>query len=375
LEASEIRDRGLTATDEFEIIQHIELLDLPVHVTEHQLRKYLDQNGKTVLPDVPELKGPIFGPRMLAMIGWLKSRAHCSYSTVALWMSDVLQVPVSRGYLAKLCNGTISDSLAEAHQELKQAIPQQPCLGSDESSLKNNGKKHWIWCLTAPLFTLFHIAATRGRSVLEELIGDGFTGFVNFDYYSSNCSFAWNFDIKAQYCWSHLIRDIRFLLKHPDKKTNAWAEQLQDRSRKMFSSWHRRDEMSEEGFHRSMIIQRDRFLEIVRKPPDCQERFRIVEYSEGESVAKYDMSQDYFRFMFNENVEPTNNLAEQQIRHCVIDRKVTQGTRSLVGQRYYERMWTAIATCTKQKRSFFQFLNNAIDANLKGHKTPSLLNP
>jgi len=149
----------------------------------------------------------------------------------------------------------------------------------------------------------------------------------------------------------------------------------------MFSSWHRRDEMSEEGFHRSMIIQRDRFLEIVRKPPDCQEaqnladRFRIVEYSEGESVAKYDMSQDYFRFMFNENVEPTNNLAEQQIRHCVIDRKVTQGTRSLVGQRYYERMWTAIATCTKQKRSFFQFLNNAIDANLKGHKTPSLLNP
>jgi len=96
LEASEIRDRGLTATDEFEIIQHIELLDLPVHVTEHQLRKYLDQNGKTVLPDVPELKGPIFGPRMLAMIGWLKSRAHCSYSTVALWMSDVLQVPVSR---------------------------------------------------------------------------------------------------------------------------------------------------------------------------------------------------------------------------------------------------------------------------------------
>ncbi len=173
---------------------------------------------------------------MLAMIGWLESRAHCSYSTVALWMSDVLQVPVSRGYLAKLCNGTISASLADAHEELKQAIPHQPQLGSDESSLKNNGKKHWIWCLTAPLFTLFHIAATRGRSVLDELIGEDFTGFVNFAYYSSNCSFAWRNDIKAQYCWAHLIRDIRFLLKHPDKKTKVWAEQLQDRSRKMFSS-------------------------------------------------------------------------------------------------------------------------------------------
>lgn len=381
LDATEIRDRGLTATDEFKTIQHVELLDLPVHVTEHQLRKYLDRNGKTVLPDVPELKGPIFGPRMLAMIGWLKSRAHCSYSTVALWMSDVLGVPVSRGYLAKLCNGTISASLAEAYEEVKQAIPEQPQLGSDESSLKNNGKKHWIWCITAPLFTLFHIAATRGRIVLDELVGEDFAGFMNLDYYSSNCSFAWHFDIKAQYCWAHLIRDIRFLLKHPNKKTNAWAEQLQDRSRKMFSSWHRRDEMSEEGFHRSMIIQRDRFLEIVRKPPDCNEaenltdRFRIVEFPQGDSVSQYDMSQDYFRFMFNENVEPTNNHAEQQVRHCVIDRKITQGTRSLGGQRYHERMWTAIATCRKQERSFFAFLHKAIQAKLAGNKTPSMLKP
>ena len=176
LAPEEVRDRGLTATGDFEIIQQIELLDLPVHVTEHRLRKYTDRNGCSVVPDVPELKEPIFGPRMLAMIGWLKSQAHCSYSTVALWMSDVLQVPVSRGYLAKLCNGTISASLAEVHEELKQAIPEQSHLGSDESSLKNNGKKHWIWCLTAPLFTLFHIAATRSRSVLEELIEEDFKG-------------------------------------------------------------------------------------------------------------------------------------------------------------------------------------------------------
>ena len=139
--------------------------------------------------------------------------------------------------------------------------------------------------------------------------------------------------------------------------------------------------MSEEGFHCSMVIQRDRFLEIVRKPPDCKEaenltdRFRIVEYHKDDSVAKYDMSQDYFRFMFNENVEPTNNHAEQQVRHCVIDRKITQGTRSLAGQRYHERMWTAIATCEKQNTSFFAFLHQAIQARLNRNKTPSLLNP
>jgi len=216
----------------------------------------------------------------------------------------------------------ISAALAAAHAELKRAIPEQPQLVSDESSLKNNGKKHWIWCITAPLFTLFHIAASRGRKVLEELIGTDYDGHIHFDYFSANCSFAWNFDIKAQYCWAHLIRDIRFLEKHPDKKTKTWAEHLLERSRWMFSAWHRREEMTGEGFHRSMITHRDRFLEIVRKPPDSKEaanlteRFRIVELVDG---SNYDMSQDYFRFMFASGVEPTNNHTEQQVRHCVID--------------------------------------------------------
>ena len=315
------------------------------------------------------------------MIGWLKSRAHCSYSTIETWLEDVLDVPVSRGYLAKLCTGTISESLKEAYQQLEGAIPRQPQLGSDETSIKDNGKKHWIWCITAATFSLFHIATTRSRVVLEKLVGEEFQGFLNFDYFSANCSFAWNYDIKAQYCWAHLIRDIRFLLKHPDKKTKAWAEQLLDRSRRLFSAWHRRDAMSEEGFHRSMITHRDRFLEIVRKPPNSKEagnlaaRFAVVAFQREDSddVQSYALSDDYFRFMFAEEVEPTNNHSEQQIRHCVIDRRITQGTRSAVGQRYHERMWTAIATCSKQNRSFCDFLHESISANLNGQIAPSLL--
>lgn len=63
--------------------------------------------------------------RILTTIGWMKSVGHCSYSTVETWMDDVLQVPVSRGYLAKLCTGIISDSLKEIYEELTDAIPKQ----------------------------------------------------------------------------------------------------------------------------------------------------------------------------------------------------------------------------------------------------------
>jgi hypothetical protein len=382
IEDDEVERLKLTLTGEFETIQQIELPETPVVVTEHRFPLYESPEGDVYYPYAPEVHGqPIFGPRLLATIGWMKSRAHSSYTAIETYCDDVLGFSVSRGYLAKLCNGVISDSLAGAHEELKLAIPEQPQLGSDETSLKNNGKKHWIWCITASLFTLFHIASSRSRSVLEELVGEDFKGFIHFDYFSANCSFAWNFDIKAQYCWAHLIRDMRFLLKHPDKKTKAWAEQLLDRAKKMFSAWHRRDEMTESGFRRSMLTHRDRFLEIVRKPPDSTEagnlaaRFALIPFqAEGsDEIESYDMSQDYFRFMFESGVEPTNNHSEQQIRLCVIDRKITQGTRSAAGQRYHERMWTAIATCGKQNRSFFHFLHESIEAELNRQPAPSLL--
>ncbi len=382
IDSSEIQKLGLIPTGDFDVIQHIELPETPVHVTDHRLTVYRDADGNLFIPHIPELNGPIFGPRMLAMIGWLKSVGHCSYSTIETWMEDVLQVPVSRGYLAKLCTGIVSDSLAEAYEELKDAIPQQEQLGSDETSIKDNGKKHWIWCITALTFSVFHIAKTRSREVLEQLVGAEFSGYLGFDYFSANCSFAWNYWIKAQYCWAHLIRDIRFLSeKHPDKATKAWAEQLLDRSRRLFSAWHRRDEMTDEGFHRSMLTHRDRFLEVVRNPPSTKEaknlaaRFANVEYSTDDSNEHhlYDMSQDYFRFMFAEGVVPTNNHSEQQIRHCVIDRKITQGTRGELGQRYHERMWTAIATCKKQKRNFFSFLLESIKAKQIRQPAPTLL--
>jgi transposase len=381
IEEDDVRRLHLIPTGAFDVIQHIELPQTPVHVTEHRLAVYRAPDGDLYIPDVPELKGPLFGPRLLATIGWLKSVGHLSYSTVEAWMEDVLQVPVSRGYLAKLCTGTIAASLANAYEELTAAIPRQDQLGSDETSLKDNGKRHWIWCITAATFSVFHIAATRSRAVLEKLIGPEFTGYLNFDYFSANCSFAWHFWIKAQYCWAHLIRDLRFLQTHPDPQTQAWAALLLERARRLFAAWHRRDEMADAGFHRSMLTQRDRFLQVVRHPPAPKEaqtlaaRFAIVAYPTEDSSEPdtYDLSQDYFRFMFADGVEPTNNHSEQQIRHCVIDRRITQGTRGVAGQRYHERMWTAIATCRKQQRNFFSFLHASIKAQIEQQPAPSLL--
>ena len=81
----------------------------------------------------------------------------------------------------------------------------------------------------------------------------------------------------------------------------------------------------------------------------------------------------YFRFITTPGIEPTNNLAEQAIRFVVIDRQITQGTRSETGRQWCERIWTVMATCAQQGRSVLEYLENAVRAYFNGQPTPSLL--
>jgi transposase len=81
----------------------------------------------------------------------------------------------------------------------------------------------------------------------------------------------------------------------------------------------------------------------------------------------------YFTFVTTPLVEPTNNLAEQAIRFVVIDRHITQGTRSEAGRRWCERIWSVIATCSQQGRSVFDYLGGVAQAFFGDGPAPSLL--
>jgi len=76
-------------------------------------------------------------------------------------------------------------------------------------------------------------------------------------------------------------------------------------------------------------------------PPRCKQAKNLARRFEKHGDA-------YFKFITTPGVQPTNNLAEQAIRFCVIDRKITQGTRGEPGRRWCEPIWTVIATCTQQ---------------------------
>ena len=84
-------------------------------------------------------------------------------------------------------------------------------------------------------------------------------------------------------------------------------------------------------------------------------------------------SEAMWTFVRIEGVEPTNNSGERAVRHGVIYRKLSGGTKSAAGSRFVERVLTVHATLRLQGRSILRFLQAACEARVRNCAPPSLL--
>ena len=84
-------------------------------------------------------------------------------------------------------------------------------------------------------------------------------------------------------------------------------------------------------------------------------------------------SEALWTFVRVEGVEPTNNCGERAVRHGVIFRKLSGGTKSEAGSRFVERILTVHATLRLQDRPILPFLRAACEARLRRSAPPSLL--
>jgi len=354
---------------ETRVVQQVELAERPVEIVEHRAWGcWCRRCKKVVYAPLPATvqKGGLLGPELTALVGYLKGVCHASFSTIRKFFRDVLKIPISRGQLAKVIR-KVSAALEPAYEELRASLPSEPRLNVDETGHKNNGKPHWTWCFRAELYTLFKIDPSRSSRVLIDALGEEFNGVLGCDYFSAYRKYMKEFSVEVQFCLAHLIREVKFIMGLPGKRTQVYGERLLDAIRESFRIIHRRETMTPEEFRRAMEAARTNVIDAaIWTPPKCKQARNLAKRFRKHGDA-------YFRFITTPGVEPTNNLAEQAIRFVVIDRRITQGTRSETGQRCCERIWTAIATCTQQGRSVFEYLREAVNANFNAQPIPSLI--
>lgn len=359
----------MPTNDPEHVVQQIELIPTPVTISEHRSLAYWCEHCQKThyAPIHPEVqKAGLVGPRLTALVAYLKGACHCSFSVIRKFLCDVVGVSMSRGQLRKVC-AKVSNSLQDPYEELLGMLPVEDYLHVDETGHKNNGQRMWTWCFRAATFTLFKIDSSRGSQVLVNVLGEEFDGVLGCDYFSAYRKYMKDFDVLLQFCLAHFIRDVKFLVEHPDSKNRAYGRRVLKATRTLFEIIHQRHRVSETTFRRRLEEAGDALWR--------QATFRVPQRSEAQNLANRFLKhgESYIRFITTPGIEPTNNLAEQAIRFVVIDRQITQGSRSESGQRWLERIWSTIATCTQRRWSVFEFLCESVHAHFHGRPAPSLL--
>jgi transposase len=361
----------LLMTDDAEpiVAQRVEIAAVPLEIHEHRSHPgWCPCCRKECYAPFPLSieRGGLAGPRLTTVIAYLKGACHASYSTIRKFVRDVIGLTISRGQLAKIV-AKVSRALEQPYEELLRDLPGQPVLNVDETGHKRNGRQHWTWCFRAGLYTLFKIDPTRSADVLIDVLGSEFDGVLGCDYFSAYRRYHREFGVVLQFCLAHLIRDVKYLAALPDARDRAYGEGLREALRGLFAVIHRRGEWTEREFQRRLGAARDEvLLRGTSKVPTTRAATNLARRLEAHGAS-------YFRFITEPGIGPTNNLAEQAIRFVVIDRKITQGTRGERGDRWCERIWTVMATCSQQGRSVFEYLEAAVTAWFAGEEAPSLL--
>jgi transposase len=347
--------------------QVTELPPVRAHVTEHRLyHLQCPDCGTTTCAVLPaEVPSGAFGPRLQATVAVLSGRYRLSRREVAGVCTDVLGAPLAVGSVDELCHATAA-ALAAPVAEWETAVQQAAAAHADETRWRQAGQRCWLWVVVTAFATVFTIAPSRGRVVIQGLLGAGFAGYLVTDRWSA---YTWLSPERRQGCWAHLRRDFQALVDLGGAARPIGEAGLALIAR-LFDAWYAgRDEPAPRPRLAAETAPLRAEFHGLLEQGQRSGHYKAIGLCE--SLLKLEPA--LWTFLMVAGVEPTNNAAEQALRPAVLWRKGSFGTQSPGGNAFVTRLLSVAATCKQQHRSLLEYLTAVCAAAQRGQPIPSVL--
>jgi len=306
-----------------------------------------------------------FGPRVQATVGYLTGRIGASQREVQDILATLCQTDVSVGSIGA-SEQAVSAALATPVAEAATYVQRQPVRNADETNWREKTKRMWVWISVTPLVTIFRLLQTRGAAGAKELLGEDVWGSIGTDRYAG---YHWLAPRQRQLCWAHLKREFV-----------AWSERAGETARiglallavekQLFTLWYRvRDgTLPWADFQVAMLPLMARVRTLLQEGVAGADA-----KTQGTCRNLLKLEVALWTFVWEADVEPTNNRAERPLRRAVLWRRRSFGTQSAAGSQFVERILTAVTTLRQQRRDVLDYLTTACTAAIRKDPAPSLL--
>jgi transposase len=302
-----------------------EVIEIPigrVAVTEHvYLERRCPDCGRRCVP-APDLGGVVCGQRrfghgLLSLIAVLREEARLPFATIRSLLRTLYGLEVSVGALVEAVR-QVATCAEPVLAELQAAIRASPVVHVDETGWREAGRNGYVWTFSTPQTQLF-LRGSRAREMLTRGLGADFAGVVVSDFYGVYTSDAGT----HQFCWAHLLRDVHDLTtRYPqDTALQGWAIAVHA----IFTRAQAAATGDDERRRRERRQAECDLRAICRPWLDL----RVAQTGLCQRILTQLAS--LFVFVTDPAVPATNNAAERSLRHLVVARKISGGTRSAQG--------------------------------------------
>ena len=238
----------------------------------------------------------------------------------------------------------VADEFEGRYEQLKREIQKSKVAHVDETGWSVNGKNHWLWAFVTREAAWYAIRSTRGKSVIEETLGERYDGVVVTDFYPSFNRLKY----RGQKCLLHLLRNPgRVELKRgarPTREFRRFASKLRELVRDAV-------EASERGPRRRALEKRKLELRLRSlyskgyRDKNCKRICKLLKKHEN----------GLFTFLEVRGVGWNNNEAERALRPSVVVRKNSYGSKSELGARNHAILMTIGENCKRHGENFMNF--------------------
>lgn len=312
---------------------------------------------KIVTPTVTAaLPRATLGLNLVIYSAWMHYRLGISVGNLLAILQHLFGLRVSAGGLTQSWI-RLGETLAPYGVQLEQAIRQAGVLHADETGWRVNGTTHWLWAFCTEDLAYFRIERRRNAEVVYAVLGEFFDGLLVCDFYAAyNAVETW----AKQRCLFHLFAELR---RVDQRNTSIPWRDARRRIQRLFQDAIRlkirRPELEPSVYQRRKRRLHQRLDELIATSFPDKDATRLIK-----RLANF--RGELLTFLDHDDLPPTNNRGEQEMRTPVMTRKVCQHNRSEAGAETHALLLSLFRTAELRGHDPLTFLRQLTEAAIAG---------
>ena len=299
--------------------------------------------------------GVMIGNRAVALAAQMRLEFGAPLRKIAGYLSSALGLSISASGVLNLLKRA-SRSLEVTCDNLEQQLQSSSRVCADETGWRVASESAWAWVFTNDDVTFYTVNKSRGHGVVLDILGANFHGVLQTDCFLAYLPLPY----EKSKCLAHILKSLKDVeaiqagktLEFPRSAINIFKDAIE-----LEKQESQLDIGSYQDARFNLEKRLDRLLDLdYDDPQNAKLAKRIRKYRD-----------EWFVFLYNVDVEATNNLAERQIRPFVLCRKISAGNRSEWGALIYTQLMSVFSTCGQRSESFVDTVMASLAAPMKPH--------